>query len=193
MLRGEGADRAVTVRPGVDRLPSSIAARIADLEAEAGRSGYQAGLREGRERGRAEGLARHEAAVAGAIEALTAAAEALREREAAVQRELDAELVTFAVEIVRHILGRELELAERPGVDAMSRALRSAPNVGEIRVRLAPDDAQALSGAPTDPRIVTVLPDASLSSGDCILEVGAATVDARLEPALERLHEVLRS
>jgi flagellar assembly protein FliH len=179
--------------PGADRLTTPAAAQLAELEADAHRTGYESGLTEGREQGRARGMAAYERDVTGALEALAAAATALREREDAVQRELDGELVGFALDIVRHILGRELELAENPGQEAMSRALRSAPDVGEIRVRLAHDDARAIAGTELDPRVVAVVPDPGLSSGDCILEVGAASVDARLAPALTRLQEVLRS
>ncbi len=38
---------------------------------------------------------------------------------------------------------------------------------------------------------MTIVPDPSVGAGGCVLEVGAAIVDARIEASLERVRRVL--
>ena len=187
---------------------SPAARRVVDPEAlaeatargyEDGRAeGYADGLAAGRAaaledaaRQQAEGAARIEQAVT-ALHA--AVADAARRHEAAVVA-LEEVLVSGAFELAEALLGRELELATDPGRDAVRRALRLAEGSEPVSAHLHPDDIATLgdldSLAPG--RALTVIPDAAVERGGCVLQVGSGRVDARLGAALERVRQVLGS
>ena len=54
-----------------------------------------------------------------------------------------------------------------------------------------PLDAQALGDLAQLGESLTVVPDAAVGAGGCILEVGAAFVDARIETSMDRVRKVL--
>lgn len=196
---------AVAVLQDLDAL-SDAARRVVDPAAVA------AALAEGYEEGRAEGYARgydegrmaalEEAAVQEA--ARTAATEqalgALRDAvaELATRRDetvaaLEEQLVAGAFELAEALVGRELELATDPGRDALARALRLTEGPEAVVARLHPDDVDALGEhADLAPgREVTVVADATVERGGCVLQAGAGQIDARLRTALERVRRVL--
>jgi flagellar assembly protein FliH len=157
---------------------------------------------DGRESGYAAGLAAARAEMQVAAEkarlaqesAFTALDAAVAQARSVLVTEgsrLEHAAVELAFNIAQAVLGRELKLATSPGLEAIRRALAESPDSDGAVVRLNPADAQALSGNDQVPRGVTIVPDPSVGAGGCVLEVGAALVDARLETALERVRRVL--
>lgn len=161
------------------------------------RAGYQAGFTAGledaaaaidaRERSRGEQLAC-------VLEGLAAAADAIGREHAAVIADVEARIAELAVDIAGELVGRELAAAGTRGRDALARALRLAPDTAPVTARLHPDDV-ATAGAHLDDlasgRSLTVVADPSLEPGDCVVDVGATRIDARVAPALERVRAVL--
>jgi flagellar assembly protein FliH len=170
--------------------------------------GYAAGYQEGRRVADAE-LAEVRAQIQGmratAARELagtrTALAAALTEAEASrahsAQEAVDS-VVGAAFALAEALLGRELGLSPHPVVDAIRRGLAEAPS-GPTVVRVNPSDASNLADADDlDPfatiapgREMSLVPDNAVEPGGCILEIGSATIDARLSTAIERVRQIL--
>lgn len=194
IIRGEGAAEAVTIVPGEGRLTSVQRRNIAYLEQQAAERGHAEGFQKGMEEGHQEGLTQSADHVRTALAALDEAASGLHETAEQFQIETDEKMLELALEVVQILLDRELDVSDQLGNDALRRALRVAPPVGEVRARLNPIDLAALAGDgdPVDPRVVELVADHSLERGDCMLEVGSTLIDARISTALARFREALR-
>lgn len=161
-------------------------------EREGRACGYAAGLLEAQaeveaatERARAE-----QVSALAALELAAAKAGEVLETERDRLQHAAAEL---AFQIAEAVLARELKLSSAPGLDAVRRALAESPESDGAVVRLNPDDAAALDATPLGRDGMTIVPDPSVGAGGCVLEVGAAIVDARIEASLERVRRVLDS
>jgi flagellar assembly protein FliH len=177
-------------------------------EAEGYQSGYQAGF----------DAARHEAEAASSQaraeieEALRALRHATEKATAAIhseRRRLEEAACDLALRLAETILGHELTVASNPGADAVLRAVTHATGDGPTTVRLHPDDlaqlgdqvhlgdlAQAHAAGQCGEATAMLAPDArvvadpSVGRGGCVLEIGAAVVDASIDAALERVRAV---
>lgn len=158
---------------------------------------YRAGLLAGREAAEKdlarEDLRRREAALHDLAISLAGAAHAIATNRRAVLDELLGEVGDLVFALVRELIGEELELREEPARTAIERALRFAPADVDLVVHLHPRAAIAAweleSIAPG--RRIRVLEDDEIEEGGCVLEVGSATIDAQIGPALNRLRAAL--
>jgi len=201
------ADAASTARVGL-RLGEVYAEQLAKLREDARRAGWAAGHAEGlvaaeavvraAEQAAEERLAavqgRWERRLASATAAMGAAVERLDAAAAPVVDHLRDDVLDMVVLLVGDLLGREVALADSPGMDAVRRALTLCPPDGPVRVRLHPDDlaevpAEALAGLPDS---VTVVGDETVERAGALAEAGTQRVDAQLSAALQRVREVLR-
>ena len=158
-------------------------------------SGFEAGYRDGHAAGVAAAQAEAEAALAvhaarleQAVRALSEAARQLQSRAAVEVEAIENQLTEAAFTIAEAVVGRELELVECPGRDAVARALAVAPP-GPAVVRLNPAEIDTVTG--DFGRELTLVADPSVEPAGCIVEIGACTIDAQIGPALERVREVL--
>jgi flagellar assembly protein FliH len=159
-------------------------------ERDARRAGYTAGLSEARAETEAASQQAHaeQASVLQALEGAVAQARKILESE---RPRLEHAAVELAFQIAQAVLARELKLAVSPGLDAVRRAIAEAPETTGAVIRMNPVDVQALGDASQLGESLTVVPDPDVGAGGCILEVGAALVDARIEASLERVRKVL--
>lgn len=185
-----------------DPVTESVLGPLAERTRAAARAeGYAAGWAEGRrvaaataqretaERRaelddlRATAAERQDLALAALAAALDRAERELRDRQA----DLGIAAVDLVLELVETFLGRELELAREPGLDAVRRAVAAVETDVRIVVRLHPDDLATLHpGATPDPR-VTLVADPSLRRGDAVAETEDRVVDATVSAALARV------
>lgn len=141
-----------------------------------------------REAARAEGFE------AGRAEAAAIVISAGRARDALL-REFEGHVIDLALEAASMILKKARELDPAAVEEVYRRALAAAQPVGPVRIRVAPDGYEtALTLAAREGEAswsVSVVKDASVGEGGCIVESDAGTVDARLETQIEALRRAL--
>lgn len=167
-----------------------------ELVESATREGFEAGRAEGFEQGYTEGMAQarqHTELLAGLVQRLSHAADELSARETTARADIEDDIVSAAFRIAEALVGHELAQPDTRGRHAIARALTLAPEQGLVVARLNPADLQVIGDvdAIAAGRALELVADASVPPGDCVVEVGACRVDARIEPALDRVREVL--
>lgn len=211
VLRGAAASAVRTayinadlmvLRPqiGAEGLPLGTAeeleAEARQVREDAARVGYEDGFAAGRREATAQAERRAAdaaAALDAALAALDGAMAQLQARQTVAVADVEQEIVATALQIAEAVLGREVQAADDPGRDALVRALALAPQRVAAVARLHPEDAQTLGAIDdiTAERDLTIVPDAAVERGGCILDVGACRIDAQVGPALQRVREVL--
>ena len=206
VLRGDAAARVTGApldqelgRPAFERaaVDAEVVERVvAEARAAGHAEGLAAGLAEGRQRAHAVAAAEIDALtgrLAAALQAVERAAAEMAVRQAASLDEVEDVVVAAAFRLAESLVGHELAAAEAPGRDAIARAMRVDLPAGSIEVRLHPDDVATIGEVAdvTAGRDCTLVPDATVERGGCILRAGTTTVDAQIGPALERAREVL--
>jgi flagellar assembly protein FliH len=180
-------------------VPTSYRSRRSEFEEEDARTAATA--RQGYDDGYADGLARAEAVaaqqregearrVAVALAALSQSVAAVEVAERQMRSEIQAAAPKLAFALLEVLLGREVALAENPGRQAITRVLALDDGTQPAIVRLHPGDVEALG--PLDlGRAVTVVADQAVEPGGALVEIGRATLDGQLGPALERVRQIL--
>jgi flagellar assembly protein FliH len=220
LLRGAAAVAAVARASGAPaprstdgsggfRLGDVYAAELTRLRQQAHAEGFAAGRAEGVQAAQdvvaetqrraaaelAEVQARWERRLASATAALGAAVRQLEEASVPTADEVRDTIVGAVLTLLEDVLGRELELAASPALDAVRRALALCPADAPVVVRLHPDDlgevpAEALAELPGT---VTVVGDPRVERAGAVAETGPRRIDAQISTALERVQAVLSS
>jgi flagellar biosynthesis/type III secretory pathway protein FliH len=169
---------------------------VADATEDGYRRGYDAGFQAGiedaahaiesRERARGEQLA-------SAVRQLAAAADQLAARRGVEIPNLELEILRTAFLLSEDLVGAELAHCESRGGLALSRALALAPATGPVTARLHPDDLASLDGTvgAAAGRNVTLVEDASIAPGDCVVDVDDCRILARIDEARDRMRAIL--
>lgn len=211
----ESADSAAAPeRPRADSAPSQAARQPAleeiqamreraMAEIDAARAKCQAECEElraaARQKGYREGMAQAEAESLRVREALGAQGKALLAalggvREA-VHEEVERMLSPLLLEALARMIG-EMPLSAELARSCVRNALSEAAGREPVRVRLHPADAALLAGDDAAlseaGREVSVVADASLDGGGCIVETLHGDIDARMTTQMERLRRSLQ-
>ena len=163
--------------------------------------GYMAGYTEGARQAQAENaadLASHKAVWASAqarasalVSQLSSAAEEYLARWGARYVALSEDSVGAAFELAEAVVACELRTRPDRALQVAKAVLADLP-VGLVVVRVHPDDeafmreAMALGGTVSG---VTLVADAAVGTGGCVVSCGGTTVDARVAEALRRARE----
>ena len=136
---------------------------------------------------------RRDARLQEALDVLDRLADELRSREAVALAEVEHVVVDLALQIARTVLDRELSTSADPGREALTRALALAPQDAAATARLHPADVATLAGVEdlAAGRALTVVADASVERGGCVLDTAGRSIDARVGSALARVAAVL--
>lgn len=208
------ADQASSARP-VDHdlfaTPAALAALGAAFDEAAGREGFgagrlddarleaaraeahAAGFAEGRAAALAEAEAMRSAAVEAAGRALAEAAGTAATSRAVVVTEVADDAVELTYALARTILGDEAIATSLPAREVVARALALAPDGEDLVVRVPPScelTAADLVGL-CDTARISILTDAAIRPGGCVVEAGACRIDTQISSALERVRTVL--
>jgi len=167
-----------------------------ELVEAARQEGYTAGFEEGYAAGYTHGIddaRRHVELLGQLVQKLGLEAEALATRQATTAIDVEDQVVAAALRIAEVLVGHELAQPDDHGRDAIARALALAPVHGDVTVRLHPADIAVMSDpAELAPgRVLVIVADPSLAPGDCIVDVAACRIDARVGAAIQRAHEVM--
>jgi len=167
-----------------------------ELIESARQEGYAAGSEEGYNAGYAHGIddaRRHVELLGQLVQQLGREADAFAAREATARADIEDQVVAAAMQIAEVLVGHVLAEPDGRGRDAIARALALAPVHGDIVARLHPADIAVLGDPETlsPGRVLAIVPDPTLSPGDCIIDVAACRIDARISAAIERAREVL--
>ncbi len=199
VLRDTASGAGATGLLDLDLAPAGLArldpCRIDAAVTEGHAAGYAAGFDAGRAAALAEQAsltAAYERRLSGVIQASEHAVTEAMSGLTAVADAAARVTAGAAFAIAEAIVGRELQLAEHPGRDAVARALALTPDGVEVTLRLNPQDAATLvsSDLPAG-RTINVVADAGVDRGDCKAEAGWTSVDARISSALARVRAVL--
>lgn len=177
----------VATHPGSG--PVTVAARIDEARQNGYTEGYQAALGEiaaAEAAGRAAQLRRVADAFVAAADGVTAA------RVDAVQVAA-TEAVELALQLAEALVQREIE-GRNGAADALRRAIAIAPDdeqAMELRIHpdssISEDEIRAIAPGVA----LTVVNDARIEAGGCVLTAGPCRIDAQIGPALDRARAAL--
>ena len=153
------------------------------------KKGQQEGHAEGYQRGFAEGLAGGRDETLLRIQKLDQILELMNRPLDNLDKAVEEELASLAIEIARQLVRRELRVAPGEIVAVAREAVSLLPvaSVG-IQIRLHPDDArlirEVLSLGREDAPVWQIVEDQTLTRGGCVVNTDLSRIDATVEKRL---------
>lgn len=196
-------DAPLRASRGTPATPASLVelATPAERHHVAHETGWEAGYEAGRQVAERELAARLDEAAAlverrrhqltGLVATLDGVVHELEAATAARSQEICAGIADAACELAEAVLGRELRSEPRAALDAVARGLSAAPD-GPVTVLVHPDDLAAVRDAWAGGSRLRFEADPGIAPGGCVLQAGAATIDATVDGALRRARAALR-
>ncbi len=121
----------------------------------------------------------------------------MRERRDMALAEAERDLVRLSVKLAERIIGRDIETDEKTIAEIVAKALETARQHETVTVRVNPNDMRVVQAHRERfdnagrVRFLSIVADHRVSSGGCVIESEAGTVDARLETQLRVLERAL--
>jgi flagellar assembly protein FliH len=162
--------------------PAEVEAHLAALEREAFTKGYAAGERAGAEAGarRADAMLRR---VAQTIESLA-------QLRRTIVQQTEHQVVDLALTLARRVVHRELSLDPQLVAALAHVALERLGERAPATIRLHPDDyatVLAQRGEQWEGTQVTVVPDAAVARGGCLVESDFGMIDGSVDAQFDEL------
>jgi flagellar assembly protein FliH len=161
-------------------------------------AGYEAGMREGLEAGRRAGRAEFDSGVAAATAAaarLETLLDFLARPLAALEAQVERELVTLTLSIARQLVRRELRVDPAQLIAIIRETVGLLPAATrDLRVHLHPEDAAVVRERlrmPLEDRAWSLAEDPLMARGGCRVTTDTATIDARLESRMAAIAAML--
>lgn len=177
----------------VDALPqakSSAQKLIEQAQSEADSIREEA-REEGRLAGREESAARIE-------ESLATLNEAVKERKKII-KDAEGEILRLALKIAEQIIRSEVSLHRDVTLNIVSEAISRVSDREQIIVRVNREDAEyikrykdRLSGMLDGVKSFSVIEDANIEPGGCVIETNLGFIDARIATKLRSIEEALK-
>ena len=150
------------------------------------REAYQRGFTDGKDAGRNEAKAEQQAVVDQLGRSLAALA-AMRSR---IRTDAEGELLKLAISIARRVLHRELTL-DPESIEGLIRVALEKLQARELcRVRVHPDQEQAIRNSLerfANSQKIEVVADSSMQCGDVLFETAHGDLDASIESQLREI------
>ncbi len=168
---------------------------IKGIAAEQGR---QDGFEKGKEEGLAQGLAEGKNSYVDLVKSLNAVLGSLAEE----RKKIIADFQPLLVELVGESLKRCLKKESENGlmvVEFVNEVLRKAQDRVDLKLHLNPADVAEIESRKEELQLsvgtggLTIVPDARIERGGCLLETEAGSVDARLSTIVGQMQESLTS
>jgi len=167
------------------------AEKLAELEKEAYRKGFEQGQR--------DGLAIEEKQMADKARRLEGLLTGLGGLKAQIVGETEKELLELAVGIAKCIVRAEV----KTDLEVIERTVRAAATLvvdrSQIRIVISPDDMEAVKGLLPEFAVTTrgakleIAEDSTIERGGCILETGFGRINATIESQLATLQKELEA
>ncbi|MDR3240123.1 MAG: hypothetical protein LBT44_08570 [Clostridiales bacterium] len=149
---------------------------------------------EGRRLGYEEGLAQGQTERESVLEEARMTLENARLEKEKLLAESEGELVDLMTRILEKFLGNAARINPQLISHLIRAGLSGVSLTGDITIRISPDDYELVSRELPDilpGAEARAVPDASLSSMDCLIETPFGTIDCGLDPQFQRLKEDL--
>jgi flagellar biosynthesis/type III secretory pathway protein FliH len=170
----------------VEMMLNQAQIQVATLRKEAQEAGWEAGY------SKAHWVVANE--MEHAITTLHRIIQSAIEAKAQFLREAQTELSQLAIAIARKIINKELSINPNVITDIVAQTIEAAGIQGACRIRVNPKDyellrphwdAVALLQQPE--QSWELVADERMEVGDCLIETGGGTIDARIETQLEQI------
>ncbi len=162
--------------------PPGAAGDHARIESEA----FDRGFREGE----AAGAARAQQQFQAAVRAFAEAAAGLAGYKPSLRAEAEREMVALALAVARKIVRRELSIDPDVVLALVKACLQEIRNAEVYRLRLHPQDVQAVA-AHLQQHHIEVIPDAAVGRGGAVFETSQGRLDARVDTQLAEIERGL--
>jgi flagellar assembly protein FliH len=177
----------------VDRAAEIVAeaqARAGEIEAEARRTGNEAGY--------ADGVARAEAESRSSLEALASAVAAVDTVRAEAVSAVEARAAELSVLVAERILGATLDTQPEHVLSVVASALRRVIETERLVLDVNPEDADrvrawVMEGSETRLAQLEVRPERRVAAGGCVVRSADVEIDARIASQLDRARDVVRA
>ncbi len=200
LVNGGRSDSVVPLLlPSVDELLSGTVARADSVVRPSMEDqlldAYNQGLAEGRAAGYSQAqdeLAQEQGRCRESVELLGSALEQLYAHAKTTLETRESEIVSFALEVAREVVGFDPKLSEDRVRHSVATALEKVEPELNICIRVHPSQVEIVnelldsmpSSAPTIPLVVA---DEAVGGGGVIVTAGPITIDAQLQTAFDRL------
>jgi len=176
----------------VEESPGLLtAAQLDQIQKAAHDEGFEQGRKEGQAYGHREGLEEGRAATAVKIERLDELLLALDKPFEQLDQQVENEIVTLVISMVRQLIRREVKLDPGQIVGVVREALGILPiSARNIRVVLHPEDAELVRQAYTlgdHDQKWQIIEDPVIQRGGCRIQTDTSQIDATLDSRLSSL------
>ena len=165
---------------------------------EAYNQGRQEGIQEGYSRGRQEGRQEVEQELDQTVQALASALEEINGLRSRILSRSKQDMVRLARVIAEQVIHVEASTRQEVVLKVVDRAIRSAVQSEEYRVRVNPGDMQVLTenkhlflASISGLQDIVFESDEQIAAGGCVVESDQGKVDATLQTQLDKLQEQL--
>ena len=178
--------------PEVDESPGLLtAAQLDQIQKAAHAEGFEQGRKEGQAYGHREGLEEGRAATRAKIDRLDELLLALDKPFEQLDQQVENEIVTLVISMVRQLIRREVKLDPGQIVGVVREALGILPiSARNIRVVLHPEDADLVRQAYTlgdHDQKWQIVEDPVIQRGGCRIQTDTSQIDATLDSRLNSL------
>lgn len=167
------------------------AAQLDEIQKAARAEGFEQGRQEGHEYGHREGLEEGRREVVARIERLDRIIEVLDKPFEQLDQQVENEVVTLVISMVRQLIRREVKLDPAQIVGVVREALGVLPvSARNIRVVLHPEDASLVREAYTlgdHDQQWQIIEDPVIQRGGCRIHTDTSQIDATLDSRLNSL------
>ncbi|MCU0641392.1 MAG: FliH/SctL family protein [Candidatus Margulisbacteria bacterium] len=184
------APRLVIAADDLPRAQNEAERIIEQAQHEAAALGQEA-----KEAGRREGL---EEAAARVDEALSTLNQAVKERKRII-KDAEGELLRLSLKIAEQIIRSEVSLHRDVSLNIVSEAISRVSDREQIIVRVNRDDAEylkrykdRLAGMMDGVKSFSIIEDANIEPGGCVIETNLGFIDARIATKLRSIEEALQ-
>ena len=176
----------------VDKLPQTLTAvQLNEIQEAARAEGLEQGRSEGQEYGRREGIEEGRVIVRERVERLDQLLLALNGPFEQLDQQVENEIVTLVIGMVRQLIRREVKLDPGQIVGVVREALGILPvSARHIRVMLHPEDAELVREAYTlgeHEQQWQIVEDPVIQRGGCRIHTDTSQIDATLDSRLNSL------